>query len=725
MRNSLSNVAFLLMLLSTLVFADIHPALKEAIDKKNYKQAENLVKNVGLKDVYCPSSLSAKDADKIYGKVFSDTIGYLLKNCDMQFSVTYLDYKCAGGKDKDMCMNLVSLTDPNFWPEKYPTQFCTKKNVEICAAALEKIPVEKSVPFLKAIKSNKLAEMKAYSTKEMRASGVTKAECKSDCEELKEAGIAAIRKQHSHYSSVWRNSQYENERYDAEMRVRDLERQEKEIRNMSCSKTCMGNLNEARFEKLKVHQYYFEEPFMALSQKVAHYYLKLDNPIIAGLSDYWSIVDDLFEKINNVALKSFESMTDTVAMLNALGEFYKKFERYPTHIAKKYVLNVLKSAFAKNEPIDSLEQLFYCKIYPSLDKETEKLFGSKIIDCKALLEENAKLFGPCEGDSSLFDGAVSCVDGSYTGRNYWTTPVGEIVVMTEVLFNQMPGEDVWCPATGVIDCMRHGPLYTWEAGQKACPDGWKLPNEKEMRSILSAMERRYEYSKDDPSYVTDHHLIPLPKNGYRNYEKRISSYRGKSVFMLSEPKDGKMLGGVLDSNYHPIYNEYGNGIYSERHFPTFSMKNTMLSVLCIASDVENRRCGNYYKDGACFQDYCCENGFFKKITEEKCSSVNGKTMFGDYVCENGSMRAATEPEKLSGKICDESIQGEFLSFYVCDKGTWREKTDGEKFTEKMCTEANEGEEVQNFSGMRKYKYKCHSGTWEKYSLSGNGHWNKW
>ena len=54
-------------LLSIAAFADTHPALKEAIDSKNYKQAENLIKNVGVKDIYCPETLAAKDADKIYG----------------------------------------------------------------------------------------------------------------------------------------------------------------------------------------------------------------------------------------------------------------------------------------------------------------------------------------------------------------------------------------------------------------------------------------------------------------------------------------------------------------------------------------------------------------------------------------------------------------------------------------------------------------------------------
>lgn len=107
--SKMKKILWALSLMSAMTFADVHPALQQAIDTKNYKQAENLIKNVGIKDIYCPETLAAKDADKIYGKVFVDSIGYLLKNCDASFSRTYLEYKCANGKDKNMCLNLVAM----------------------------------------------------------------------------------------------------------------------------------------------------------------------------------------------------------------------------------------------------------------------------------------------------------------------------------------------------------------------------------------------------------------------------------------------------------------------------------------------------------------------------------------------------------------------------------------------------------------------------------------
>ena len=75
----MKKILWTMALLNVMAFA-IHPALEEAIDSKNYKQAENLVKNVGVKDVYCPQTLNAKDADRIYGDEFSKSIKSLLEN---------------------------------------------------------------------------------------------------------------------------------------------------------------------------------------------------------------------------------------------------------------------------------------------------------------------------------------------------------------------------------------------------------------------------------------------------------------------------------------------------------------------------------------------------------------------------------------------------------------------------------------------------------------------
>ncbi|MCF0217139.1 MAG: hypothetical protein HUK21_11795 [Fibrobacteraceae bacterium] len=653
----MNKTAVYLLFAITSVFA-VHPALQDAIDNKNYKQAENLVKNIGIKDVYCPSNLSPKDADKIYGNVFADSIGLLLDNCDTEFSVTYLEFKCAGGKDKSMCLNLINFINPESWSDKYPKMFCTKKNVEICAAAVDRVPVEKSVPWLKAIKANKLAEAKAYEQKKMRASGMTKAECENLCNEIKNAGLAEVQRRLDRSNFSWRLARSEGERYMYEKEIKDLERQQKEIRSKSCNNACRGNLNQAVFESFKVHQYYFDDPFMNLSQKAAWYYINLDNPLIPGLAENWDIVDKLFMTANEANIKSIEKMTDTTAMVNAVLDFSNKFDRYPNFINKKLVVDTLKSAFGREEKIDILEQLLYCKIYPSIDKEMENLFGTKIIDCKALLNENAKLFEPCSDGETQLERSVYCENGRYK-RDYWQSKSGEIVVMQENIFTQ-PNENVWCPPTGIINCMRKGPLYTSYAAKNVCPAGWRLPTENELEYI-----ERYIQLEQEPNL------------GYRDCDKKFHNVDKKSYYFTKELSEERGI------KYY-----YGSKC---------NTANEMYSVRCILNDVEGVSCN---QNGECFKKHCCDNGVLREASKieidigKVCDVSKPPTMFsyhGSYiVCDSLGYRNANDGENFTKELCtNENLDSLYIKYnqgYVCSDSGYRKANSAELLVKQICDE---------------------------------------
>lgn len=506
----MKKILWTMALLNVMAFA-IHPALEEAIDSKNYKQAENLVKNVGVKDVYCPQTLNAKDADRIYGDEFSKSIKSLLENCDTEFSKSYLDYKCAGGKDKPMCLNLVNLTDPYSWPDSYAKQFCTKKNVEICAAAVENIPVEKSVPYLKAIKANKLADMKEQSNKDFATS---KKECKYRCELQRSTRPARIkdeivyqRKQLADAARVLSGSALEARRASTELRIRDLEREEMELRsNNYCDKEC-SLFNQPESKSVKISYYYFERAFYALSQKAIVYYGKLNNPIIPELTNVWSIVDNLIETSIETFQKSLDGATDATVRSGILNEHEKRIGSH-NYIIKKNVLDTLKSLFIKGEKIDEFDQLYYCKIYPSLEKETEKLFGTKVINCKSVLEENKKIFETCSEGDLLFDGLFKCVAGQYEydlngfgrsemsdstllftdsrdGKIYSKRRIGNLIWMADNLNFETP--DSYCYDDKEWKCARYGRLYKWKSAKDACPNGWHLPSVQEMNDLYMSV----------------------------------------------------------------------------------------------------------------------------------------------------------------------------------------------------------------------------------------------
>lgn len=596
-------------LLSIAAFADTHPALKEAIDSKNYKQAENLIKNVGVKDIYCPETLAAKDADKIYGKIFADSIGYLLENCDVVFSRTYLEYKCAGGKDKAMCLNLINLTDPNSWPETYAKQFCTKKNVEICAAAVEKIPVEKSVPYLKAIKANKLAEMKQINVKDFRSGGATKKECLPKAKELYNDMLAQIQRRIDDANFNWRMARNDNDRYNREKEIKRWEEEKKELKAKSYSDFCSDLQNDVTFEKLKLNQYYFDIPFMLLTDKAARYYWDIHNPIIPGLAENWGDVDRLFEIANKATIKSIENMKDTLAQLTALAEFMGRYAKSaPYFIYKKNIIDNMKASFAKNEKIDSIEQLFYCKLYPSLDKETEKLFGMKIIDCKGMLEENKKIAEPCENDSRLFGGKVRCMEGKFE-KSHWLK-VNRFFVINDYDY-QMSSKDAE-NLPGMMNFIKYGRLYSWDAGMKACPDGSRIPNKSEMQILA-------KYGKD---------LITPSKAGYI-YENAQYGLGSKTIYMTSSTWNGEDFnyGGAVKNFNAATIDSIGNWNLKlsykmkrfghNRYYQQVEEKINMLaSILCIDDARENDKCSED-EEGTCYGTLCCKNGVFKKSEAEK------------------------------------------------------------------------------------------------------------
>ena len=583
-----------LMLMSVIVFAEVHPALKEAVDSQNYKQAENLVKNVGIKDVYCPATLSAKDADKIYGKVFSDSIGFLLENCDSDFSKTYLEYKCAGGNDKKMCLNLINLTNPNYWPESYAQKFCTKKNVEICAAAVERIPIEKSVPYLKAIRANKLADMSVVNIKNLRSGNMTKSECYSMGQDLYNNKLAEIEREIDKANSNWRNARTSDNRYFYRKKIRYWEDVKRGFESVGLSGLCSGYQNEASFEKFKLNQYYFEIPFMLLTHRAAQYYWNIHNPIIPGLADNWSDVDRVFEITNSATIKSIESVKDSLAKLKALSEYMEKFKLAPYFIYKRNIIDDMKSSFAKNEKIDEVEQLFYCKLYPSLDKELEKILGIKTINCKSLLEANKKIEETCEDGAELFEGKVVCENGVYE-KKHWVKIQNFFVINDyDYQMSSENAEDLF----GMLNFIKHGRLYSWSAGMSACPDGYRNPKKTEMEVIV-------KYGRN---------LIKPSKAGYID-EYGLHQYEKETIYMTSSRYghfgSGDFFNAAVVNSDGEWYLD-GFRMFRETAYADVKQAEKMLvSVLCISEEQENQKCSEN-QEGICYVNNCCENGVFKK-----------------------------------------------------------------------------------------------------------------
>lgn len=67
-------------------------------------------------------------------------------------------------------------------------------------------------------------------------------------------------------------------------------------------------------------------------------------------------------------------------------------------------------------------------------------------------------------------------------KSYPTYEMAGLAWFVTNLDYDMPGS--YCYNNSEESCEMHGRLYTWDAAQKACPDGWRLPTEKESSRML-------------------------------------------------------------------------------------------------------------------------------------------------------------------------------------------------------------------------------------------------
>lgn len=146
--------------LFSLSMADVHPGLKSAVDSKDLKKAEALIKNFGIEDIYCPASMTVAEANKLYGSRFSADPNLVFENCDEKFI------------------------------ENNAGQFCgSKQGVPLCRSLLQHTAVEKWAPFLAQIKKNKLhKETRSMEVQEMVPQKISTSQCMANLN--KEIAIA-------------------------------------------------------------------------------------------------------------------------------------------------------------------------------------------------------------------------------------------------------------------------------------------------------------------------------------------------------------------------------------------------------------------------------------------------------------------------------------------------------------------------------------------------------
>lgn len=131
----------------TFSIANVHPGLKKAIDNEDVKTAKNLIKKIGVKDIYCPANLSYDVALQLYGNVWLEEPSKMWEICDSAFV-------------------------------KKAELFMCKTHVQLCKELLKRKKFDTWEPFFKDIKASKLNEQKEnHPVLELKQENISQSEC--------------------------------------------------------------------------------------------------------------------------------------------------------------------------------------------------------------------------------------------------------------------------------------------------------------------------------------------------------------------------------------------------------------------------------------------------------------------------------------------------------------------------------------------------------------------
>ena len=396
MNVGLISLSIVLMAFSFAV-ADVHPGLKNAIDKGDYKMAKNLVEKVGVKDIYCPATLKVKDAEKIYAQLLTENPKVFLRGSandfvSPEFGNEYLKVNCNGkqgykqGYNYQICVDLYysgavkGLLKPDSllrqWLHNKDGICLSKETIESCRYFYNKTDDESlKMEVLRVadqknlLKYSETVEDVSDSCFDKKIKISDKGKCFRDAKRHYRDALAECNKRQRHIDLCMSSAV---KSYNAE------------------EKSCEYGYSIRECSSKKVKKKVVKEPFL---YEVYELYRK-------GFEE-WQKMDDVWGK--NVSLLS-------------------------KYIDGDDVVNKIIKEYKDKGDLDIRQLVGNCKLTPNFDKKVQKKIGFELFSCKDILvkypvacderKDSTKSFG------TTLNGAnpqmYTCVEGKW---NY--TKIGE------------------------------------------------------------------------------------------------------------------------------------------------------------------------------------------------------------------------------------------------------------------------------------------------------------
>lgn len=167
---------------------------------------------------------------------------------------------------------------------------------------------------------------------------------------------------------------------------------------------------------------------------------------------------------------------------------------------------------------------------------------------------------------------------SRDGKTYGTIEIRFQPWMTTNMNVKLPGS--FCYENDESNCEQFGRLYTWDAAQKACPEGWHIPTFDEWKELID----NGTTIENDHEYWRGYDVLHFPKSlgGFKNAKGKFELKGIRADFWTGTEKD---KGKAHYWFWSQSSKKFGNADFS---------KKAAMSVRCV-SDCQGGQSG--YCDG--------------------------------------------------------------------------------------------------------------------------------
>lgn len=438
---TLNKIILIVCGLAFACFADIHPGLKSAIDAGDVKTAETLVKKIGVKDLYCPASLSYKNALQIYENIFSESPEKMWYTCDSVFIVNAKVHIC-------------------------------KTHVQLCKELLKWENIDTWGTYFKEIKESKLYEYKEnHHVIEMKQERVSQGDCLRKLENEQASSGISLALLHNIFCESAEKSVASN--YECMLFYKTVLDSVKKY-NLKMERVCNSNKpfwpTEVSVEKkITVNPFIYElaQYEQWLSDEIKNPYSNIDRSLIALVkemkknttldlrtekNEMKEIIDYLKNcqerntrtrisenEVSYLRKKMFIGCSvfpklDSALKKNHLNDFLKifvlqkydwdsksvcdvfirpSFELFTISTKKEKIIGTIIESYSQKGVISNSLKAFACRAYPKIDRDISKIAEIDILNCddvKGFTEERDR----CTRESLAFtsdNGNYVCDDG--------------------------------------------------------------------------------------------------------------------------------------------------------------------------------------------------------------------------------------------------------------------------------------------------------------------------